>query len=153
LQQPHTERKGAIIMPIEIKYLDAGSGALFRGSGTVTGDDILSANMEMFSTPEKTQRYRYGLVDWTDVTEHNVTTSDLQRAAVQNKNASKYLPELFIAIVADKDLEFGFSRIFAVFVEANNLDWEVMVFRSREGAEEWLRRKVKEKHQIELTFR
>jgi hypothetical protein len=145
-------RNEGTIMPIELTYLDDGYGAEFKGIGVVTGEDILSANTEMFSTPEKTQRYRYGLADWTTVTEHKVTSADLQRAAVQDKNASKYLPELFIAIVADKDLEFGFSRMFAVFIEANNLDWKVMIFRERKDAEEWLRRKVKEKHQIELTF-
>jgi hypothetical protein len=137
-------------MPVRIEYLDNGLGACFRGAGVVTGQDILSANAEMFSTPEKTQKYRYGIADWTGITDHKVTSDELKRAALQNKNASRYLPELFIAVVADKDLEFGFSRMFAVFIEANKLNWEVMVFRNRDAAEMWIKEKVKAKHQIDV---
>lgn len=139
-------------MPIQIDYLDNGLGACFRGTGVVTGQDILSANFEMFSTPEKTQKYKYGLADWTGVTEYKVTSSELEKAAIQDKNASQYLPELFVAVVADRDLEFGFSRMWAVFIEANELNWEVMVFRNRAVAETWIKEKVKAKYQIDVNL-
>jgi hypothetical protein len=138
-------------MPIQIEYLDNGSGALFRGTGVVTGEDITTANMEMFSTPEKTRKYKYGLADWTGVTEYKVTPSELQGAATQDKNAAEYLPELFIAIVADKDLEYGFSRMFSVFIEANDLNWELMLFRNMADAKTWIKEKVKAKYDIDVT--
>jgi hypothetical protein len=36
-------------MAIEIEYFDGGKGVLWRASGTLTGEDLLSANKEMFS--------------------------------------------------------------------------------------------------------
>lgn len=138
-------------MPVQVEYLDDGLGALFLGNGVVTGEDIAAANTEMFSSPEKTRKYKYGLADWTGVTKFKVTSSELEHAAAQDKNAAEYLPELFLAIVADKDLEYGFSRMFAVFIEANNLDWEMMVFRNRADADTWIKEKVKAKYQIDVT--
>jgi hypothetical protein len=138
-------------MPVQVEYLDDGLGAVFRGVGVVTGENIASANTEMFSTPEKTRGYKYGLADWTGVTEFKVASHELEHAADQDKTAAQYTPELFLAIVADKDLEFGFARMFAVFIEANNLDWEVMFFRNRTDAETWIKAKVKAKFQIDVS--
>jgi hypothetical protein len=39
-------------MPIEMKYLDDGRGVIYIGEGIVTGEDIISANRQFFSSKE-----------------------------------------------------------------------------------------------------
>ena len=140
-------------MPVETEYLDNGLGTLFRGTGIVTGEDILSANQRIFSTPEKIRKYKYGLADWTGVTEYRVKPSELEYAAFQDKTAANILPELFVAVVADKPLDYGLSRMWSLFIEVNDLNWEVAIFNNRTEAERWLKDQVKAKYQIDLTFR
>lgn len=135
-------------MPVEVIYLDDGHGVIFRGTGVVTGQEILAANKELFSTPEKTAKYKYGLADWTGIEEYNVTSSDLEKAALLSKNASKYLPELFLAVVADKDMPYGMSRMFEAFL--NDLKWDVMLFREMVKAEAWIKEMVRKKHGLDL---
>lgn len=139
-------------MPIIVEYRDNGMGAVFRGAGVVTGDDLLQANMELFSSIEKTKKYKYGLADWTDVTEYRTSASGFEKAALQNKIASKYLPGLIVAVVADKDLDFGFSRMWASFIEANNLKWVVKLFRKKEAAESWLKEEMMARHSLDISF-
>jgi hypothetical protein len=139
-------------MPIIVEYRDNGIGAVFRGAGVVTGDDLLQANMELFSSIEKTKKYKYGLADWTDVTEYRTSASEFEKAALQNKIASEYLPDLIVAVVADKDLDFGFSRMWASFIEANNLKWVVKLFRQKESAESWLKEEMMARYSLDISF-
>lgn len=138
-------------MPVNIIYLDDGLGAMLRGTGVVTGQDIISANEEMFSTPEKTQKYLYGLSDWTGTTDYNVTISDLEYATYQNLNTSDYFPEEYvIGIVAKEDLPFGLARMFGTSLEAHGLKWDVKVFRIMTEVELWIKESVKKKYGLDL---
>lgn len=56
------------------------------------------------------------------------------------------------AIVAKKNLEFGVSRMWETVVQVKGLKWETMVFKDRADAEEWIKQKVREKYNIDLTM-
>jgi hypothetical protein len=60
------------------------------------------------------------------------------------------LPEFFLALVTDKDLPYDISRIYSKFLERNDLQWSVMVFRKIAEAEAWIKERVKEKHGLDL---
>ena len=82
-----------------------------------------------------------------------MSASEIETIAAQDKEISKYLPEYIVAIVAKKDVEFGVSRMWETLIEINDLQWETMVFKERDDAEEWIKHKVKEKYDIDLTFK
>lgn len=62
---------------------------------------------------------------------------DIRRIAAFAFEHRDLFGESKIAIVAVSDLEFGFARMLSVFVN-EKLDFEFVVFRSRNEAFEWL---------------
>jgi hypothetical protein len=140
-------------MPIEIKYIDGGLGVLFLGKGIVTGEDIINSNKQIFSSEEKMIKNKYGLTDYSNILNFEVSTSEVEIIASQDKKAAEYVPDGVIAVVAAKDLEFGINRMWEIIVECTGIKWETMVFRARDKAEEWITERVKEKFGIDnLTF-
>ena len=103
-------------MPIEMKYLDDGRGVIYIGEGIVTGEDIISANRQFFSSKEIMTKNVYGLIDYSDITKFEVSTSELETIASQNEKASEYLTDGIIAVVAKNDLVFGISRMWEALV-------------------------------------
>lgn len=68
-------------MAIEIKYFDGGKGVVWRASGTVTDEDLLSADKEMFSRNIVAEPYHYGLFDSTAVTDLNISAGTMRTDA------------------------------------------------------------------------
>ena len=139
-------------MPIKVRYLDKGIGVLLIGEGKIVGDDIIKANRKIFSSVEKMKKYRYGLLDYSRITQFEVSTSEVDTIAFQDMKASEFIPDAVLAIAAKQDLEFGLTRMWEIIVENSGLPWETMVFRDRDTAEKWIKQKVKEKFDIDLTM-
>ena len=139
-------------MPIKVKYLDNGLGVLFIGEGIVTGDDIINANRKIFSSVEKMKKYKYGLIDYSRITQFNVSTSEVEIIASQDMKASLFITDGVLAITAEQDFEFGINRMWEITVESSGLPWETTVFRDRDAAKKWVKQKVKEKYNIDLTM-
>jgi hypothetical protein len=68
-----------------------------------------------------------------------------------NIAASKVNPNPIVAMAGEDDLVFGLERMIEVLMHQTG--WEIMVFRSKEEAKEWIRKRVKEKFGVDnLTF-
>ena len=140
-------------MPIEIKYLDDGIGILFIGKGTVTGEDIINANRQIFSSEEKMLKNKYGLIDYSDIVQFEVSNPEIEIIASQDLEVSKYISSGVVAVVAKKDYVFGINRMWETIAEITGIQWETMVFKAREDAEAWINERVKEKYGIDgLSF-
>ncbi len=140
-------------MPIKIKYLDNGLGFIFIGEGLITGDDIINSNKIIFSSKERMKKYKYALIDYSNITHFKVSTPEIEIIVSQDKKASKYIPDGVLAVTAKKDLEFGLARMWEMIVENSGVQWEMMVFRSRPDAEAWIKEKVRKNYGIDdLTF-
>ena len=139
-------------MSIRLKNLDAGLGVVFIGEGTVTGEEIIRANRTILSFGERIKTSKYCIIDYSDAVKYDVSTSEIEMIAAQDKEISEYVPEYFVAIVAKKNLEFGVSRMWETVVQVKGLKWETMVFKDRADAEEWIKQKVREKYNIDLTM-
>ena len=137
-------------MPIDVKYLDGGKGTLFVGNGFVTGKDILMANEEIFSSEEKTRRYRYALTDFSSVDDFDVSTSDIEEIARTNMSVAEILPDYIVAVVAQKDVSFGLSRMWQIHLGKST--WETKVLRTDGEAKAWIKERVKAKFGIDVTI-
>lgn len=140
-----------IIMPTKYKYLDNGLGILLIGEGILTGEDIIHSNREIFASTERMKKYKYGLIDWLDVTQVNISTSEIEIMVSQNEKASEYVSDVVVAVAAKNDLAFGLSRMWEIIVETTGLQWETMVFKDRDSVENWIKHKIKEKYNIDLS--
>ena len=139
-------------MPIKVRYLDNGIGVLFTGEGKIVGDDIIKANRKIFSDEDKMKKYKYGLIDYSRITQFKVSTSEVEIIASQDKKASQFIPDGVLAITAEQDIEYGLTRMWQIIAENSGLPWETMVFRDRDKAEKWIKQKVKEKFNIDPTM-
>ena len=140
-------------MPIRVNDLDNGLGFIFIGEGLITGEDIIDSNKIIFSSIERMKKIKYGLIDYSDITQFNVSSSEIGTIASQDKKASKYIPDGVLAVTAKKDLVFGLTRMWEMIVENYGIPWETMVFRSRPDAEAWIKESVRKKFGIDdLTF-
>ena len=139
-------------MAITISDSDGGLGNIIQVEGKVTEAELLPALKEhLTQDPEKFRRYRYSLSDYTAVTSIDLSGSSVESIARYCKEASRINPDAVVTIVAARDLVFGLSRMWEAWLE--DTDWETMIFRTSEGAEEWVRQRVEEKYGItSLTF-
>ena len=139
-------------MTIRVEYLDNGIGILYIGTDIVTGDDIINSNKEVFSSEDKIKKYKYGLIDYRNINQFNVSNTEIEIIVSQEKEASKYIVDPILAVVAMKDLEFGLSRMWETMVELSGIEWETKIFREREKAEIWIKDKIRKKYNVEITF-
>ena len=137
-------------MAIEIKYFDGGKGVLWRASGTVTGEDLLSANKEMFSRDVVAEPYHYGLFDSTDVTEVKVSANTMHENAMQDVSEARRMPNFVYAIYAKSDVTFGFARMWETLVGESG--WVTHTFRKRSEAVEWLKAQVATKFGYQISL-
>jgi hypothetical protein len=81
--------------------------------------------------------------DLTDAALAQISTDTLKElAGFHNVLAEHTITGMPVAVVAPRDLEYGLSQMWQVFVEENG--WETMVCRLRTEAERWLQQRLTE---------
>ena len=139
-------------MPIEVRDTDGGIGVIITYRGIVTDEEYLDTiTAHLQQEKEKFQKYRYSFNDATAVTKVDITATAIDRIADLCEKAAKINPEPIVSLVADSDLAYGLSRMYETLV--SNTPWEVVVFRSREEAMQWITGRARVKFGIDdLTF-
>jgi len=131
-------------LPIGIKDTDGGLGNHIVGSGHITGKEYLAA-MRAHLTQDATSfsRYRYSLIDFKDVAEIQVSNAEIEEVVHLCWEAAEANPNPLVAIIAESDVLFGLARMYEALISGT--DWEVMVFRATQEAEDWIHARAKEK--------
>jgi hypothetical protein len=137
-------------MAIEIKYFDGGKGVLWRASGTLTDEDLLSANKETFSRDLVAEPYHYGLFDSTAVTEVKISANKMRENAMEDVSEARQMPKFLYAIYANSDVTFGFGRMWEALVGESG--WVTHTFRKRSDAVEWLKAQVATKFGYRISL-
>ena len=139
-------------MSVEVKDCDGGLGSCFMLRGVASAEeyvDVLRRHLEQ--DEEKYKQYLYGFTDCTGVSQFDISTPHIQQIADMCVRAMQINPDAIVAIAADQDLYYGFSRMFDALVFKEG--WETNVFRSKKEAVEWIRERVRDKFGIDdLTF-
>ncbi len=120
----------------EISYRNDG-GVILSWKGLVTGKELIDAFSEIYATDEQIKRIAYQLVIFTKSEEIMVTANDLKEVASLDIRASKVNPSMLVAVVGERDIVFGLSRMWEAFVDDAPL--KTRVFRTLEDAEDWLK--------------
>ena len=127
-------------MPIERKHLDGG-GSLFVGTGTLTGTDILTAINAVHQTEEKTRAVIFQIGDFRLVEKVEISTEDVKRISERDKLTASINPNLISAVVAEKNIVFGMSRMWQAYTDEASV--VTAVFRSMDEAEIWVAEQIK----------
>jgi hypothetical protein len=137
------------VMPIEVRDLDEGVGILIVGTGIVTDKEYVDAHKKyLMQDEDKLKKYRYSLSDYTGVTKAATSTEAITLIANLCKRVAKISPEaVVVAVVANQDMIYGLARMSQILMDETG--WEHQVFRNREDAESWIKKRVKEKYGID----
>lgn len=140
-------------MPVAIRNMDDGKGILFNCTGIVSGSEFIEINSRLTASVKKQSRLaKYGIIDYSKADQVHLSSSDIEVISSQDKEIARYVPEFIVAIIAVKDLEYGVSRMWKTFIELHDLLWDTMVFKDRSDAEEWIKNKMKEKFNLDVTI-
>lgn len=139
-------------MPIEIKDCDGGIGVVIEFRGIVTDKEYVDAlKTHLTQDKDKFKKYRYSLNDTDAVEEVHITKQSVEYISKLCVAASKNNPDPIVAMWGTTDIAFGLQRMAEALMSPT--DWEMMTFRTREQAVEWIKERVKDKFGIDdLTF-
>ena len=123
---------------------------IWKASGTVTGEDLLSANKEMFSRDLVGEPYDYGLFDATGVTDVKVSADKMRENAIEDVSEAPKMPQFVYAIYATNDVIFGLARMWEALVGESG--WATHTFRKRSDAVQWLKTEVQRKFGYQISL-
>jgi len=126
-------------MTVRIEYTEDSIGAVLYHLGVVTGEELINSISSVY-TDERYPRLKYWIGDRTSCSEFLPDSSALKRIAELNRKESLRNPGMLLALVAPRDIEYGLSRMFEVFSEDGL--FKTKVFRSRDSAEDWIRKQL-----------
>lgn len=137
-------------MPIQIEVKHRAMGVVYHCQGAVTIEDFFIAGKGFLATPEEIRKWRYSLIDLTDVESMDIHYDQVSFIVQQNDQiAACAVPGVLLAVAAPKDIGFGLARMWEMLVE--RVGWETMTFRSVAEAEGWIQERLMQKFGIDLT--
>ena len=92
------------------------------------------------------------IIDYSVVSDLSASNSEIEHMVSQQKKASEFIPNAVLAFVAKKDLEFGLTRMWEIIAENSGIKWDTMLFRDKEKAEIWIKDRMREKYNIDITM-
>jgi hypothetical protein len=111
-------------------------GIIWTYSGTLTGDELLDSNFEIFGDA-RFDDIRYQIVDLSAVEEIKVTEKDMRRIAHLDMAAARSNPRVKVAVVSTaKDGQF-LSHAYKQFTKGKS-PWITHLFSTLEEAKKWL---------------
>jgi len=132
-------------MPVKVHTVDNGLGIIILATGVVEDQEFYSAYMEHLSRPEEEfAKILYTFSDYSAATKIHVGLSSLTKVAKKSVEASKKINKdiVIITVVADS-IAYGLAKIFSGLAKLSG--WNIVIYREKAEAEQYLRKKVKEK--------
>jgi len=133
-------------MPIKYKILKNRKFVYAVGEGQISFDDLLQHVNELAEDPKYVSPMKK-LVDYRNATIANLTTEEANKFTDKKAQHIDIFRNEMCAIVTDKDLDFGMSRVHGAHIESSNID--TSVFRTIKDALLWLQVDIDE---IEINF-
>jgi len=123
-------------MTIHVNYLDNGVGIEIIASGTVTGQEIIEAQKEIYN-PDHLNTQKYQIIDRTGCTKYQVYAEEIQIIADMDNEAADENPDIIIAVVASTTLQIGMTRMWQAYLR--NDCFITKIFPDRKSADRWIK--------------
>ena len=137
-------------MPIQVEFRHEGLGIIYRCEGALALQHFFDANNRLLVSPGRIRKLKYAIVDASLMEPHYFSPAEMAGIMWQDRQiASHVSPGFLVAVVAKQSAVYGLTRLWEAHMEG--IGWEVGMFPSFEGAENWIRTRVKEKFQVELS--
>ncbi len=136
-------------MPVRVREIAGGKGLVYECYGRVEGEDHVRANRGVMADSKALGSRYFCIIDHSGATELAYDGTAVKQIVEQDKQMMSVIrPGFLIAVVAPGNLEFGFSRMWQSMAEITG--WEILVVRSRDEAERWIRLAAQRKFHLEL---
>ena len=122
-------------MPYELIWEDR--GVLWRFRDVVTGDELVQANLDIYSDP-KFESIDYELVIFSDSVVFEASSETVRRVAEMDTGASKKNPKIVVVIVASQTVIRGLANLYRIQHEVTGGPWKTEYFATEEEARRWL---------------
>ncbi len=122
-------------MAIEYEIIEDRRLVLAKGSGVVTGNDVIR-HLDTLATDERYVTPMKKLVDYSSIEGITISQEEAYRIAQMKETLSKKFAGERCAFVSPADVTFGISRVHQALID--NTDINTEVFRRIEDALEWL---------------
>lgn len=121
-------------MPVAIEVERENQLTIFKVTGDATFEEGLAANKQFYAgNPTKNVIWNFSKARL-----HKITNSQFQKIVDSVKHLTGKREGGKTAFVVSRDLEFAISRMMEVFTEMNNSPLQTQVFKSMDGAIQWL---------------
>jgi len=137
-------------MPIQLEFLHEGLGVIYRCKGILGLQHFSVANDQLLASPDRIRKLKYAVVDAGLMEPQFFSPSEMDGIVLQDRQIASYaVPGLLVALVAERNVVFALARMWEAFIEG--IGWETKIFPSMAEAQDWIRTRVKEKFQLELS--
>jgi len=110
---------------------------------TTSGDAILQGYYDFTKAVLEHEEWKPGgliLLNHTELNTGPLTIDDVQAIAIISGQYSEQLGTAKVAIVVDRDLDYGMTRMWQALVESHTTSYDsTKIFRNRDEAVAWLK--------------
>lgn len=124
-------------MPYETELTDDFMGVVHRGSGLVTGEEILRGSLAVSQLVQNTENFHYEFVDLSEATGIQISEDHLQQIVTLDRMTAFFRPHAVVVVVAPDEGVFAIASQWENRVQS--LGWNTHVSRSRTEARAWLK--------------
>ena len=122
-------------MPIEYDIIGDKQLVLAKGSGVVTGNDVIR-HLDRLAADNRYKVPMKKLVDYRSIDSINISPEEAEEIAQKKQTLSSTFRGERCAFVSPGDLTYGISRVHQALVDSTEVDTKV--FRRIEDAIDWL---------------
>jgi len=123
-----------ILMAYKIEWTKR--GVIWTYSRTMTGEDILQSNLEIFGD-ERFDDLRYQIADMTAVDRIQMEDVHIRKMAFLDMAAARSNSKIRVAIVSTTDAAKDLGDAYKKYA-AEKSPWETRIFSSRDAADAWV---------------
>ena len=123
-------------MSIVIKTLEHGEGIEMIYFGTVQGKEIIQIRNQIYRDKYKTEQYKYFIINKLQCTEYDVTADDILSIVKLDIQAATINPNIIMAIIESKYLQFSLTE--AWYVQVEDYLSKIKSFNNYHSALSWI---------------
>ena len=107
---------------------------IYNVNGELSNEELLRLNNELFMG-QSTEKI---IFDFRNGSLKNISTGVFKQKIISSKSRTEKRKEIKVAIIAKKDIDFGMGRMYAAYVEMEDIGVTISVFRTQSEALQWL---------------
>jgi hypothetical protein len=121
-------------MPFDIQWEE--HGVFIQHSGELLCREIIVTNEILYADRRFDTIMDYQIMSFLETTIVHLDAAEVKAIARMDSEASKRRPNVRVAVITDRDLLYGFSRMYQICTDRST--WETEIFETLAAARKWI---------------